>query len=331
MHPPPSVALRLAAAAGLLALAACRPYADFSLPSPGAAQPGSYSWSPQSDPLLAPPPGIVDRLNPSVVSWRGSLLLLDSLYDGHTWHTHQATSPDGLHWSESRRILSPEGWEGSYIAANGAAVVFRNEILYYYQAGAPPRLALSRSSDGQVWRKEPSPVVDFGPRGAWDERAVADPYVFENEGTIYLYYLGENRARRQSLGLAVSTDGLHFTKLRSSPVLEPGPPGSFDENGLGEPAVWRDHGSWWMLYTGRARNEIRRLALARSQDGVHWTRTGQVFEGKEPWNAKVLCDPTVLVERSRVRVWFGGGDVAHPAENVHGRIGYADLLWHSPN
>ena len=49
-----------------------------------------------------------------------------------------------------------------------------------------------------------------------------------------------------------------------------------------------------MLYTGRARNEVRRLGLARSEDGVQWKRTGLIIEGAEPWNSKVMCDPTVI-------------------------------------
>jgi hypothetical protein len=75
-----------------------------------------------------------------------------------------------------------------------------------------------------------------------------------------------------------------------------------------------------MLVTGRSANEHRALALAHSQDGVHWT-SDRVYQGTEPWNRAVLCDPTVLVEGDRVRVWFGGGDRASPDENLHGQIG----------
>jgi hypothetical protein len=33
-----------------------------------------------------------------------------------------------------------------------------------------------------------------------------------------------------------------------------------------------------------------------------------------------------VIQRDGVlRMWFGGGDVPHPAENIHGRIGYAEL------
>jgi hypothetical protein len=84
-----------------------------------------------------------------------------------------------------------------------------------------------------------------------------------------------------------------------------------------------------MLYTGRDRAENRRIGLASSIDGVDWTRVEgfPILAGAEPWNSKVVCDPSVLPleDGSGVRVWFGGGDVAHPAEKIHGQIGFAIL------
>jgi hypothetical protein len=50
-----------------------------------------------------------------------------------------------------------------------------------------------------------------------------------------------------------------------------------------------------------------------------------VLTGNQPWDSKVVCDPSVMVSPGGLRVWFGGGDRAEPAENLHGQIGYADL------
>jgi sucrose-6-phosphate hydrolase SacC (GH32 family) len=123
----------------------------------------------------------------------------------------------------------------------------------------------------------------------------------------------------------VSDDGTAWTRLRSNPILELGDDGQFDENGLGEPAVWSAGGYYWMLYTGRDRNEVRRLGMARSKDGVHWEKSRQVFAGDQAWDAKVICDPTVLPGTDELRVWFGGGDVPRPDQNIHGQIGFAIL------
>jgi sucrose-6-phosphate hydrolase SacC (GH32 family) len=152
---------------------------------------------------------------------------------------------------------------------------------------------------------------------------VADPYAIRAGAYFYLYYLGQDRARptRQRIGLARSADGVHWEKLRSNPILEM----DDGEAGLGEPAVWSFRGFYWMLYTVRDFAENRSLRLARSIDGVHWVKLPAVFTGSAPWNSKVLCDPTVLVEGDEIRVWFGGGDVASPDENLHGQIGLGRL------
>jgi len=317
----------------LALLSGCGRYADFQLPGPaGDQRPVTVTWEARPGPVMERRPGweSVDILNPSVVQHGGLLFNLYSAYDGKTWHTGIATSTDGFSWRERRRILSPAlPWEGTYIAANGSALVRNREFLYWYQAGGPPRLGLARSPDGRQWTKHPQPVLDAGPYGSWDERGVADPYVIEAGGHLYLFYLGQDRARRQRLGIARSTDGVTWTKLRTNPILELGQPATFDENGLGEPAVWPQHGRWWMLYTGRDRREYRRLGLAWSRDGVTWRRFSEapVVSGAQPWSEKVVCDPTLLPgPGGRQRVWFGGGDVAHPAENIHGQIGYGEFV-----
>lgn len=325
---------RWPSALAFVLLAGCGRYDSFHLPViERAPVRGAFVWEPQSGPVLtrgASGWDAVDALNPSVVRHNGQYFNFYSGFDGKTWHTGLATSTDGLAWTRQGKVLSPEGWEGDYIAANGAALHSGSEFLYWYQAGRIPQIGLARSTDGRQWRKEAQPVLELGPRGSWDERGVADPYAVKFGGAYYLYYLGQDRARRQRLGVARSTDGVVWTKLRGNPVLELGDTNTFDENGLGEPAVWYSNGSYWMLYTGRDRQENRRMGFARSTDGVQWTKLpNPVIAGAEPWNARVVCDPTVEVTPAGVRVWFGGGDQPKPDERLNGQIGYGMLRWRS--
>jgi predicted GH43/DUF377 family glycosyl hydrolase len=327
---------------GLLALSGCGHYADFRLPPVSGGDPNmTFAFEAQAEPVLTGSDAWEshDVLNPSVVSGPRPLLLYSG-FDGRTWRTGLAASDDGTHWQKQGVILSPDPrtWEGSYIAANGSALWHANQFWYWYQAGPreKPRIGLARGEDTASeprpsgtdwrWRKEPKPVFEPGPYASWDECAVADPYVVRIEPYFYLYYLGQDRARRQRLGVARSTDGVRWEKFRANPILELGDAGAFDENGLGEPAVWNSHGFYWMLYTGRDTAENRRLGLARSTDGVRWRKLPVVFAGSQPWDSKVICDPTVEVAAGVViRVWFGGGDVASPDENLHGQIGVAIL------
>lgn len=316
----------LAAILTLLAATGCGSYADFRLPAPESSGPaGPFVWEARPDPVI-PRGAARDVLNPSVVRFRGAYWNLYSEFDGAAWHTAAATSPDGETWQLLGRVLSPRAAEGAYIAANGSALELDGELYYWFETGYPLRIALARSRDGRHWERTP-PVLSTGPYGSFDEIAVADPYVIRAAGAFFMFYLGQDRAARQRLGLARSHDGVRWEKLRANPILE-GRDGAFDEE-LGEPAVWSSGGWWWMLYTGRARDERRRLGLARSRDGLAWERVESfVLSGAHPWNSQVLCDPAVeLLPEGTVRVWFGGGDLARPDENLNGQIG---LGWLRP-
>ncbi|MBL8237730.1 MAG: hypothetical protein JNM66_09940 [Bryobacterales bacterium] len=309
-----------------LVLAGCAKYGDFQLPpAPGEAKNVRWRWDPLPEPVI--PRGApgqfdsVDALNPSIAKTAAGYVNYYSGWDGKVWRTGLATSPDGLTWHKKGAILQPGPvpWEGSYIAANGA-VQGEN---YYYQAGTPPQIGLFTDSG-----KLPTPVLPVGPRGAWDERGVADPYIVSAAGKLYMYFLGQDRARRQRLGVAVSDDGKAWIKSLKNPILELGAAGAFDENGLGEPAVWPQFGKWWMLYTGRDKKEWRRTGLAVSSDGVIWKKVGEkaLLDVGERWNSRVVCDPEVEpLPDGTVRVWFGGGNRPEPAENLQGQIGFGVL------
>lgn len=310
-----------------IVLSSCARYADFRLPAPDAFGPRApFVWEAAPGPVIERADA-VDVLNPSVVRFHGSYLDLYSAYDGRTWRTALATSADGAQWTRHGIVLSPSGWEGNYIAANGSALIDGDQIFYWYEAGEPLRVALATSTDGVHWNKDANAVIETGPRGSFDERAVSDPYVIRAGDRLYLFYTGLDRARRQRLGVARSRDGRHWEKLRANPILEIGAPGAFDEHALGEPAVWSSGGSWWMLYPGSDRSEHRKIGLAKSADGVHWERDRSFppIAGTEPWDSAVVCDPSVEVLPDSVRVWFGGGDVASPDQNLHGQIGMGIL------
>ena len=328
----PPYCLLVCSCFGFLFLSSCVPYSTFELPQQVGGSLPKWSLSLEAEPvLLRGRTGefdFSDALNPSVIKRGPSYLNLYSGYDGKAWHTGLATSVDGIAWTKKGKVLSPgpAAWEGSYIAANGAVIEHNGELLYFYQAGSPPQIGLARSTDGLHWTKNDAPVLPIGPYESWDERGVGDPYVIETGGSLYLYYLGQDRARRQRLGVAVSTDGVRWNRLIANPILELGEPGAFDEVGLGEPAVWASHGYYWMLYTGRDKGERRRMGLAYSRNGAKWLRyPGEPFAGQAAWNSQVVCDATVLLENGKLRLWFGGGDRALPAEGLNGQIGAAVL------
>ena len=310
------ICVHLCSSVAIFSSFGCGRYASFTLPEMSGGDTSLvYRFVAQPEPVLTRDE-FRDALNPSVAG----RMNLYSVYDGQ-WHTALATSEDGVHWRKQGIVLRAA--PGSYIAANGSAVSYGGQVWYWYQTGTKDRvrISLARSSDARTWRAEPAPVLDVGPVGSWDERAVADPYVIRIEPFFYMYYLGQDRAVRQRIGVARRSDGVHWEKLRANPVMEM----EEDEAGIGEAAVWQSDGFYWMLYTVRDFAENRYLRLARSTDGVRWTRLAVRYKGTEAWDSKVICDPTVVVDSGRILVWFGGGDVASPDENLHGQIGFATL------
>jgi predicted GH43/DUF377 family glycosyl hydrolase len=171
-------------------------------------------------------------------------------------------------------------------------------------------------------------VLETGPQGSWDEAAVADPYVIRCGDVYYMYFLGQNRFGLQRLGVARSEDGVHWQKSHKNPILDIGPPGSFDESGLGEPAVFFAGHSYFMLYTGRNRDEGRRVGWAQSSNGVDWEQrpSAALLEGSETWNSQVVCDPSIVLDGPRLLVWFGGGSRPSPDEKLAGEIGLAAIV-----
>lgn len=319
----------------LLSQTGCARYADFTLPEL-TGNPKQLYLHIQPKPVLERgAPGAWDSsdvLNPSVVQRSGQLFNFYSGFDGHTWHTGLAISAEGELWDKHPGpVLSPDPntWESGNIAANGSALSVGDEFWYWYQTGKreAPQIAFARSKDGITWTKNAGPVLPYGPRGSFDEVATADPYVLRVASHFYMYYLGQDRAHRQRLGLARSEDGVVWQKSRGNPLFDLPAPGSraFDENGQGEPAVFVYHNLYWLLWTGRDSSERRAIGLAQSNDGVRWTQTGQVFRGDQPWDKAVLADPAVLILNGQPALWFGGGNQPSPDEHLNGQIGFGKI------
>ena len=275
----------------------------------------------------------VDALNPSVIRFKGKFYNYYSGYDGKVWHTGLATSSDGTVWDKypGNPILSPDGksWDVSYISANGAAIEWKGRILYFYQGvdkDGLTHVGLAVSSDGLHFEKMPKPVLSAGIPHSWESRAASDPYVIARNGTLYMYYIGLDDVGFQRLGVAKSADGLVWEKSIANPIMDVGAYGTFDENGLGEPSVIFASPYFYMIYTGRSREERRNLGYAVSLDGIHWKKMslqGVVTpEQRGAWASQVVCDSTFLpLGGGKWIGWFGGGNKAEPAENLEGQIG----------
>ena len=118
----------------------------------------------------------------------------------------------------------------------------------------------------------------------WEQKDVFNPAVVVRGGKIYMLYRAENLVspgidKASRIGLAESTDGLHFTR-QLQPVLYPDNDAQKQyewPGGTEDPRVVEDDkGLYYMTYTAYD-GKLARLHVATSPDLTHWTKYGNVF------------------------------------------------------
>ena len=118
----------------------------------------------------------------------------------------------------------------------------------------------------------------------WEEKDVFNPAVVVRDGKLFMLYRAENLVtptvgKTSRIGLATSTDGIHFTRM-AAPVLHPDndPQKRWEwPGGTEDPRVVEDsRGIYYMTYTAYDGDKAR-LHIATSPDLLHWTKYGNVF------------------------------------------------------
>jgi predicted GH43/DUF377 family glycosyl hydrolase len=117
----------------------------------------------------------------------------------------------------------------------------------------------------------------------WEERNVLNPSAVVRNGKVYMIYRAQDNQMTSRLGLAMSEDGLHFTK-NPEPVLYPAEdhmkqyewPG-----GIEDPRIVESEDSTYILTYTAYDGKTARLCLATSRDLLKWEKKGLVLgEGK---------------------------------------------------
>jgi predicted GH43/DUF377 family glycosyl hydrolase len=122
---------------------------------------------------------------------------------------------------------------------------------------------------------------------AWEEKDVFNPAAVVRNNKVYLLYRAQDKtglpAGTSRIGLAYSSDGLHFTRMQN-PVLYPGNDEykKFEwEGGCEDPRIVEDDkGNYYMTYTAYD-GTTARLFIATSKDLFHWKKHGSVFKKAE--------------------------------------------------
>ncbi len=133
----------------------------------------------------------------------------------------------------------------------------------------------------------------------WQSKNVLNPTAFIKEGKVYLLYRAQDSAMTSRLGLAISDDGIHFTK-QAQPVFYP----SNDSlqkyewhGGVEDPRiVSTEDGNYLLTYTSYD-GKTARLCFATSKDLIYWEKHGPLLKSPKYINSWSKSGAVVVVQK----------------------------------
>lgn len=185
--------------------------------------------------------------------------------------------------------------------------------------------------DFKFIRSHQDSILSLGRPGMFDSDGIMPSSVIKNMDEIWMYYIGWNArvegARYQNeIGLAVSKDGVNFTRKFEGPIMgrsttEPGlavMPCVMYQNWY---RMWYQSGVSWELVEGKY-EPVYVIKYAESVDGIKWDRNPHQCI-KSNFELEAFSRPTVILSGSTYHMWFCYRD----SENYRGgegsyRIGY---------
>jgi len=240
--------------------------------------------------------------NPTAVKVGGKTVLLFRAQDlNHTSRIGYAESSDGLHFTvRPEPVLSPEAEYEKNGGVEDPRVVQIQGTYYLTYTGYDThsaQLCLATSRDLIHWQRRG--VIMPAYKGTWNTQWTKSGAILPEQvnGKWWMYYLGTRKdsdgKSRDYMGLAASSDLLHWSDATEKPILdrrpgtfdsrvmEPGPPPFLTDagilllyNGANEDLVY---GPGWALFD---RNDPRRV-IARADrpfvlPTVKWEKIGNV-------------------------------------------------------
>lgn len=185
----------------------------------------------------------------------------------------------------------------------------------------------------------------------WESLHTFNPAAIVRNGKIYVLYRAEDNTGAMTigghtsrLGLAVSTDGIHFTR-REAPIFFPARDAQKSREwpgGTEDPRIVESSNGLYVLTYTQWNRKIFRVGIATSTDLLHWTKYGPAF-GDAPGNkysslayksagiVTHLVDGKLVAAKIHGRYWMYWGekqvriatspDLIHwtPIEDAHGR------------
>lgn len=227
-------------------------------------------------------------------------------------------------WRERRCIFQAagqHGWMNSHAQVPTAWRRDAHTLRVFFATRRVPGQSLMTFIDvgiddpSRVLYLHDQPVLPLGCDAAFDAHGVMpSSIVGDDRGGLRLYYSGWCRDSglpgvpyTNLTGLALSDDGVRFSKVGEAPVLVRTDREPYSAT---SPCVRRVGDTWWMWYcSGTAWKTVNGqlehqydIKIATSADGVHWTQDGRV--ALACGSDEALTRPSVCEIDGQWHMWF---------------------------
>ncbi|WP_252315390.1 glycoside hydrolase family 32 protein [Sinobaca sp. H24] len=140
-----------------------------------------------------------------------------------------------------------------------------------------------KSRDLTHWEDLP---VALAPSEPYDKDGCFSGSAIEKDGRLYLFYTGNiwtgpdpDTDLKQSQCLAISDDGITFTKYEHNPVISEAPEGNIDPAHFRDPKVWEEDGMYYCILGSKSRENTGQALLYKSSDLLNWEYISIVAKG----------------------------------------------------
>ena len=111
------------------------------------------------------------------------------------------------------------------------------------------------------------------PELPWETNCIEAPAALVRGGKVYLFYAGGYNNDPQHIGVAVSDDAVHFTRLWNIPFITNGPEGQWNASESGHPGIFVDGEQTYLFYQG---NNTKGKDWYLSRVRLTWESAGDI-------------------------------------------------------